>query len=400
MINNIPITFVTPWYNNFAGGAEVATRNLAEQLSRRGFNVQVLTTCCRSPFDSWWKNTIPESVEEINGVTVRCFPVKSKGEDLYHEVNYRLIHGMEVDIISQRQFVENSINSPALVEYAKTNTQGHLVIAIPYTQGLTYSLIQALEGRASIIPCFHDEPQFQWVTTAEMLDLSRHIYFLTEEEKSLSIKYYGRLIGRRLVESPVIGVGVELPVAVNSLLSKTSKLKDTKSHYNLPDSFFVYAGRKDIGKNILTLTNYFQKYRVNGGKSTLVFLGGGDSNLVPNEKGFLDLGFVTEEDKYLIISQSLGLINLSKNESFSLVLMEAWLCEIPVIVDKKGLVTTAHCINSQGGIPVNSFEEFELALKSLQDQEANKKLGEFGKRYVQNNYSWNAVLNNLLGSLH
>jgi glycosyltransferase involved in cell wall biosynthesis len=395
-MNKTKITFVTPWYGNFAGGAEVATRTLAEQLSNRGFDVQVLTTCCRSPFDSWWQDTLREGSEKINGVIVRRFPVTNKGEDLYHEVNHRIIHKLDVNEKLQRQFVENSINSEALIKYAKANTQGHIVIGLPYTQGLIYSLVQALDGRASIIPCFHDEPQFQWITTTEMLALSRNIYFLTEEEKILSIQYYGQSIGRRLVESAVIGVGVELPIDIDNELSISSKAKDIKVRYAIQDNFFVYVGRKDVGKNIFTLVNYFQKYRMNGGQATLVFLGGGDVDLIPVEKGFLDLGFVSEIDKYLIMSQALGLINLSQNESFSLVLMEAWLCEIPVIVHQDGQVTASHCRKSQGGISIGSCEEFEAALKIVSRKETNKVLGKSGKRYVQSNYSWDSVLNNFL----
>ncbi|MCC5646820.1 glycosyltransferase family 4 protein [Nostoc sp. CHAB 5824] len=395
-MSNIQITFVTPWYDNFAGGAEVAVRTLAEQLSKRGFYVQVLTTCCPSPFDNWWQNKLPSGIEKINGVTVRRFPVKGDGEEIYHEINYRIIHKLEIDEKSQRQFVENSINSEELINYAKSNTQGHLVIGIPYTQGLIYSLIQSLEGRASIMPCFHDEPQFRWITTAEMLKWSRNIFFLTDEEKSLTIKYYGNSIGRKIIETIVIGVGVELPIDIDSLVSNSSVLARIASHYNLPNKFFVYVGRKDIGKNILTLISFFKKYRANGGEANLVFLGGGDTKLVPLEEGFLDLGFVSEIDKYIIISQALGLINLSQNESFSLVLMEAWLCEVPVIVHEGGKVTTAHCRNSQGGISISSSEEFEAALKVLSIQDKGRLISRYGKRYVQRNYSWDCVIEHFL----
>ncbi|MEH2089706.1 glycosyltransferase family 4 protein [Nostoc sp.] len=395
-MTNMPITFVTPWYDNFAGGAEVAVRTLAENLSRRGFDVQVLTTCCCSPFDNWWQNKLPSGVEKINGVTVRRFPVKRHGEETYHEINQRIIQRQEIEEKYQRQFVENTINSEELIHYAKNNTQGHLVIGIPYTQGLIYSLIQSLEGRASIMPCFHDEPQFRWITTVEMLELSRHIFFLTEEEKSLAIKYYGNSFGRKIIEATVIGVGVELPIDIDSLILNSSLVTRITSHYNLPRKFFIYVGRKDIGKNILTLIQFFKNYRANGGEANLVFLGGGDTNLVPLEEGFLDLGFVPETDKYIIISQALGLINLSQNESFSLVIMEAWLCEIPVIVHEECKVTTAHCRNTGGGISILSSEEFEAALKILSIQDKGKIIGRYGKRYVKRNYSWDCVIESFL----
>src|SRR5882672_1949523 len=124
------ITFVTPWYGRFAGGAEVAARSFAEQLVRRGLPVQILTTCCRSPFESWWRDTLPPGVEDMNGVRVHRFPVNATGEGLYQEVMDRIVHGLDVDDRQQRQIVYNSINSDALVEYARTSTAGHLVIGM------------------------------------------------------------------------------------------------------------------------------------------------------------------------------------------------------------------------------------------------------------------------------
>ncbi|WP_315786950.1 glycosyltransferase family 4 protein [Fischerella sp. JS2] len=401
-MKNILITFVTPWYGYFAGGAEVAARSLAEQLAKRGCDVQVLTTCCRSPFENWWQNTLPSGVEQLNGVTVRRFPVNNQGEDLYHAANYKIIHGIQIDEKYQRQFVNHSINSQALIDFACVNTRGHLVIGLPYIYGLTYSLVKALNGRASIMPCFHDEPQLKWITSAEMMTLSRQILFLTEAEKTLAIQQFGQVVGRRLVESTVIGVGIELPANIKKILDKNdySYSKDIKLKYQLPEKFFVYVGRKDIGKNILTLINYFQDYQASGGEASLVFLGGGDANLLPKDKEFIDLGFLPEEDKYLIISQAQGLINLSVNESFSLVLMEAWLCEIPVIVHRGCEVTTGHCLNSQGGIPISSSEEFQAALKVLSNEDTNKILARFGKRYVQSKYSWDSVIDRFLRSAY
>lgn len=395
-MNHLPITFITPWYGHFAGGAEVAARSFCEQLARREYHVQVLTTCCRSAYDSWWFDTLPSGSQEVNGVIVHRFPVNPKDANLFHDVNYRLIHGMEVNEEQQRQFVRNSINSEYLVKYAKANTEGHLVIAMPYTQGLIYSVILALEGSASIMPCLHDEPQMRWKTTAEMFDKSKHIFFLTEEEKTVAIREHGHRIGRRLVESPVVGVGVEVLADIKRIMNIKASKENILSKYELPEKFFIYMGRKDIGKNAVTLIRYFRDYRSNGGKASLLFLGGGDANLVPAEDGFIDLGFVPEEDKYLILSQALGLINLSENESFSLVIMEAWLCGVPVIVSALCEVTTAHCRKSSGGILVSSSEEFCVALNMLETQTLKERMGLSGKRYTQYNYSWDCVLDRLL----
>src|SRR3954467_13395192 len=54
------------------GGAELHARYIAERLSRHA-SVEVVTTCARDYVT--WKNELPAGVEQINGVTVRRFPV-------------------------------------------------------------------------------------------------------------------------------------------------------------------------------------------------------------------------------------------------------------------------------------------------------------------------------------
>src|SRR5918993_2120577 len=62
------------------GGAELHARYIAERLSRHA-SVEVLTTCARDYVT--WKNELPAGVEQVNGVTVRRFPVahERKPED-------------------------------------------------------------------------------------------------------------------------------------------------------------------------------------------------------------------------------------------------------------------------------------------------------------------------------
>ena len=54
------------------GGAELHARYIAERLSRHA-SVEVVTTCARDYVT--WKNELPAGVEQVNGVTVRRFPV-------------------------------------------------------------------------------------------------------------------------------------------------------------------------------------------------------------------------------------------------------------------------------------------------------------------------------------
>ncbi len=390
------VVFVTPWYGHFAGGAEAAARSFAEQLARRGWNVEVLTTCCRDPYSSWWQNTLPEGIEQLNGVTIRRFPVNADGEHIFHQLNSKNITTGLTDETEQLAFVNHSINSDALIEYATQHTAGQLVIALPYTQGLVYSLVQALAGHVCVMSCLHDEPQLYWSTTGNMLASSRRVFFLTEEEKSLAIRHYGVSAGRRLVESPVVGVGCELPDGIEQLLGDEQQVDSLVEELDLPPHYFVYLGRKDVGKNVPQLVQNFRTYLAQGGRAHLLFLGGGMAELVPNDIGMRDLGYLPEDQKFAILSRSLGLINLSENESFSLAIMEAWLCNVPVVVSANCEITAAHCLKSGGGVAVTSQTEFVTMLRTLESDVLRRAMGTAGNYYTKQHYSWDSVIDRLL----
>src|SRR5262249_50102240 len=159
------------------------------------------------------------------------------------------------------------------------------LIALPYFHGITHSVVNRYPGKVSLVPCFHDEPQFYWDATERLLRNSKHIFFNAQEEKQLTIKQYGLRVGRRIVESVVRGVGVELPV---------NGEQSGKRPADVPDSYFIYAGRKERGKNVHVLCEWFREYTRNFNRGTrLVFIGGGDEALVPRNDCFIDFGFVS-----------------------------------------------------------------------------------------------------------
>lgn len=206
MSQPLAFTFVTPWYHHFSGGAEVAIRLYAEQLDQRGFDVEILTSCCRGPYESWWKNTLPEGRDQINGITVRRFPIDPQGEAVLSRLDARRSKGETLDDASQREYVRHMFNSPTLIEYARHNTVGRMIIAAPYPFGMVNQLATELAGRVSLMSCLHDEPWLAWVTTRDTLAASQRMLYLTEEEKSLAVRHFGREVGRSLVESPVTGL--------------------------------------------------------------------------------------------------------------------------------------------------------------------------------------------------
>lgn len=263
------------------------------------------------------------------------------------------------------------------------------LIALPYFHGLTHSVVNRYPRRISLIPCFHDEPQFYWNATERLLRNANHIFFNSPEEKDLTIKQYGNRVGRRVVESVVTGVGIELP---------RTDVDFGDQPDSLPESYFIYAGRKERGKNVHLLCEWFLEYAKSFKRTTkLVFLGSGDKSLLPANDCFVDLGFVSEVRKLQLMKHSKGVINLSENESFSIVIMEGWVCGVPSVVSANCPVTRNHVLRCNGGFDVSNKSEFCLALKQLEDDSSlRRQLGVNGRDYLKREFSFDVVLSRYL----
>jgi glycosyltransferase involved in cell wall biosynthesis len=385
------IVIVTPWFGSFAGGAESLARGMARELNRRGVRTIVFTTCSSSPYDSWWEDHHAPGVYNLDGIEARRFATDKAGA-LYHPIIKKLQQGIELTAREEQDFFKYGINSSALITaLAEVLNRGYEVLALPYIHGLTYSAIRQYPGKISLIPCFHDESQFYWRAMEDLLRDAKQIFYNSPEEKEMTIRQYGRSVGRKVVEGPVTGVGIEL--SVNDQCDSPPQ--------QLPESYFVYVGRKEHGKSVPLLCEWFASYAEESqSQCKLVFLGGGDQSLVPSTRYFQDLGFVSEAAKQRVIKGSKGIINLSRNESFSIVIMEGWLLGVPAIVSAQCAVMKGHVQRSNGGLFAENRDEFALCLKYLQDHpEVSEALAANGRRYVSANFSFDSVLAKYVGTL-
>jgi glycosyltransferase involved in cell wall biosynthesis len=389
---NRKIGIITPWFGRFAGGAELLARNMARELNKRGISTIVFTTCSQSPYDSWWDDHYEPGVYKVEGIETRRFAT-GKIRERYDSVINKLGKRKKLSVQDEQDFFDYGINSHDLVQAVQDYINGEYeLIALPYFHGLTHSVVNQYPGRISLVPCFHDEPQFYWSATERLLQNAKHIFFNSPEEKELTIKQYGPGVGRRIVESVVTGVGVEMHADVDLAQKPDS----------LPENYFIYAGRKERGKNVHLLCEWFLEYVKRFGSTTkLVFIGGGDKSLLPSSDHFVDFGFVSEKTKLQLIKHSKGVINLSENESFSIVIMEGWLCGVPSVVSANCPVTRNHVRRCNGGLYVSNSVEFGLGLKYLEDNDTVRhQLAANGRDYLMREFSFDVVLSRYLNELN
>jgi glycosyltransferase involved in cell wall biosynthesis len=120
-----------------------------------------------------------------------------------------------------------------------------------------------------------------------------------------------------------------------------------------------------------------------------LFLIGEATLKIPTRNDIIYLGYLDEVEKFDLMSAADILIQPSPNESFSITLLESLLCKTPVLVNGKCEVLKGHCMRSNAGLWYENYDEFETCLDLLlSDKKLRMKMGENGKKYVEENYSW------------
>jgi glycosyltransferase involved in cell wall biosynthesis len=104
-------------------------------------------------------------------------------------------------------------------------------------------------------------------------------------------------------------------------------------------------------------------------------------------------GVVSESDKWDIVRDALVALSPSALESFSLVVLEAWVDRVPVVVNGTCGPTREHCERSGGGLWFTSYPEFEAVIDRLVNQpELRATLGARGRAYVDRFYQWPVLI--------
>ncbi len=380
------IAFVIPWYGeNIKGGAEMELRQVSQHLRQAGVQVEILTTCVKSFDSNWNQNYYAEGTAVVYNVPVRRFPVRIRNVRAFDNINRRLLQGAQISLHEEKTFLQEMVNSPALYKYIQENHQLYdLFIFMPYMFGTTFfGVLSCPTDKAVLLPCFHNESYARLTLFRQTYINIKAMLFNSAPEQELANKLYDL----QEVEQAVIGLGMDTDIKGYS--------DAFRQKFNISDPFVLYAGRKDEGKNVDTLVKYFSEYRLRhtDSKLKLVLIGGGYMTVPESAKEFvLDLGFVDTQDKYNAMAAAELLCQPSKNESFSIVIMESWLCGRPVLVHGKCPVTSDFVRRAQGGLYFNDYYEFEGCLEwMLRNPDKTALLGQNGNGFVRENFDWNII---------
>jgi glycosyltransferase involved in cell wall biosynthesis len=373
---------VVPRYGeHILGGAETLARWLVEHLAAAGHvDVQVLTTCANDYV--LWKNEMPAGATNANGVMVRRFRVDDTRQTSrrFHELNRRIGEGQFLESAEQYEWVHLSAHSSALYRaLALEAASFDFLVFIPYLFPTTYYGTAISPERSILWPCLHDEVYAYLQPSRDMFRLCRGVVFNSEPEQCFAESIYGSHPGAH-----VVGIGV------TSLPGDGARFRQ---QFGLPGPFLMYSGRLEGAKNLPQLMEYFIQYkRQRGGPLKLALMGSGPV-VVPHHPDIIKLGFLPEQAKRDAFAAATLVCQPSLNESFSIVIMEAWLAGAPVVVHAGCEVTRYHAVRSNGGLYYRGYAEFASVLDLLLGQPAmQRRLGLNGQAYVREHYAWPVVL--------
>lgn len=387
------IAIVTPWYNDgISGGAERFAGGIAKCLLDIGCNVEILTTCGKDSFWDWGSDYYKEGIYHINGILIRRFSLNKRNKSKYEEVLGGILNNQSIKYSEQLQLFLETVNSDSMYKYIELNGEDYIFLFIPYLFGTSFWGSRIKPEHSFIIPCMHDEDLARLESIGHMLTRAKGILFNTEEEKLLT----QRLHGIDVSNSVISGGGVEFDYLPNG--------KSALEKFKLVGDYFVYVGRLVTGKNVPQLISFFNKFVEKTNRNvTLVVMGKGEEEIIEaieKSPNMIHLGEVSDEEKFDVLSGSLGLIQPSLMESFSIVIMESWLCGTPVIVNDLCAVTQGHCERSKGGLSYKDYDSFEEVLECFIS--SPKKISQMainGKAYVEKEYTWNATAKRIVGFL-
>lgn len=393
-----PIAIIIPWFgNDLKGGAEQQAWQIAIRLSRQGYSIEVLTTCCRSFQEDWAANHLSPGLSYDQGVAIRRFPVDSRDCKAFDQVNALMLNlphfGLKpgVNPLSQSEsaiFVKENINSSTLLNYLKSYRENyHAFIFIPYLYGTTINGLPLVAERAFMQPCLHDEAYAYLAEVEHVFRKAKQLLFNSEGEALLAVRLYGPGI---IQKSIVVGEGVEIYPGSGNSIERIGSLHI--GHVR----FVLCLGRRDHTKNTDFLVRSYElfKNRHPGSSLQLLLAGPGNTSFNGLGNGVVDLGLVKEEEKDVLLSNCLALFQPSRNESYSRVIMEAWFYGRPVAVHRECLATATAVERAHGGWLVGTEAEWAdifLTIDSM-DERILAEYGEKGRSYAEENAVWDKVI--------
>jgi glycosyltransferase involved in cell wall biosynthesis len=381
----VRLLWVVPRYGaTIVGGAETLVRGLATRGVPPGWTSEIATTCAID--HATWANALPQGETSEDGLRVHRFEVGPRDDARAAELHARVM-GAAASYVDELEWLANGVWSPGLERFlVDAGAEYDLIVFAPYLFGTTLWGAQVAPKRSAVLPCLHDEPYAYLATVKSVVEASRGCIFNTDAEQRLARKLY------RVRDGAVVGMGFDPPGPVETRFAEPRGL----------GPYVLYAGRLEEGKRVDLAVEYAVRYAAERRNAPRLVLIGSGHYRPPRDAAHVafHVGYVSEDEKRAAYAEAVALVQPSRLESLSLVLMEAWLEGTPALATVESDVLRDHCEASGGGVLFDSYESFRDGLdRLLGDDDERRRLGDAGRSYVLERYSWDAVSGRLAAAV-
>ena len=362
-----------------AGGSEAHCRDLAERLAA-SHDVTVLTTCARDYVT--WANELPAGETHEGGVRVRRFPVARRRRlKAFADLSDEVFSSFAPRERQEEWFRQNGPEAPALLDHLRHHgTTYDAVLFWTYRYYPSWFGVPLVADRAVLVPTAEEDRAIDLEVLGDYFQQPAGFVFLTPEEQQL----VSQRAGRPLQPATVIGSGLDpaTPVDADAVLAQ----------HGMPSRYLLYLGRVDRNKGCDTLLEYFQQF-AQAADAPPLLLAGPAKMRIPAHPRIRALGYVSDDLRRSLLARAELLIVPSPYESLSIVLLEAWNCGVPALVNGRCRVLHGQIMRANGGLSFRSSEEFtESLVYLLTHPDVRATLGRQGLAYVEREYRWPAVL--------
>jgi len=361
------------------GGAELHARWLAEHMLSQA-EVHVITTCAVDY--GTWANVYPGGESELNGVQLHRFAVDApRAADMYERTEAFFLR--EHTLFDELQWVKDQgpYSTPLLDYICESRARFDFFIFFTYLYAPTFFGLPLVSEKAILVPTAHDEPYIKLPAYRSLFHLPQVIVYNTESEMA----HVHKITGNRNVPGIVVGIGINVPADVSG--------ERFRQKYDLDEDFVLYVGRIHESKNVPELLDHFLRYQMESGRQLKLILLGRAEITIPQHPDLLPLGFVTEQDKFDAMCAASLLVVPSLYESSSMVALEAWRMNIPVLANGRCTVVKQQCQKSNGGLYYFTYDDFAMALSTLLDHAPLRhKLGSQGRKFAAGRYDWEIIM--------
>jgi glycosyltransferase involved in cell wall biosynthesis len=379
----VKLGLVVPRYGaEVIGGTEHWLRLLCEHLvAMKRWQVEVFTTCATSA--ATWSDELPPGDIVLGGVTVHRHRSVSGRDPRYAELNavIRQDPAQVTDDVARR-FVELvGPVCPDVLDQADAS-DCDLIAVTPYLFWPAVYGAPRLGRRVIFHGAAHDEPELHFPIMREVFASVGGFAFNSQSERALVERTFpiahlpADVIGNTVTE------GGGDPVAARDVLGLAPE-----------EPFVLCVGRVERDKGTHALAELWRLYRRRRpGAPRLVLLGPVNEELAGDDD-VLVAGRQSEDVKWGALRGCTFLIAPSLWESFSLVVLEAWLAGRAVVVNGRCEATVEHCRRSGGGLWFADYVEFEVVVdRLLSDAALRDHLAVQGGAYTRRQFSWSAVV--------